>query len=282
MTDSTNRRSERGFTLFELTFVLLIIGLIVSAVTIGTNLQRTAEYLKIKHKFVDQWAEGYNQYYMRTGVVLGDEQTEPRFMVGGALLAYPLTGEGPGIPGFGILGTPGKICHGQGHRRNTTGLGDRELAWSQTFGNRQVDQDLFSLMDRHGIKMPPARAEGREDRYVYLDTNGNPQELQICFQWNPARTTSGSGNMMVLRGLTPDLARMLDEQVDGKVDAREGVFRQQNNEPNTVGTHGRPGNEWNANNTYGRTGIRPTALGTGENRDEDDIVLVTAHYKMNQ
>ena len=87
---------------------------------------------------------------------------------------------------------------------------------------------------------------------------------------------------MVLRGLTPDLARMLDEQIDGKVDAREGLFRQQNNQPNTVGTRGRPGNEWDANNTYGTRGIRPTALGTGENRDEDEVVLVTAHYKMNQ
>lgn len=282
MSGSTYGQSERGFSLFELTFVLVIIGLILSAVTIGTNLHRTAEYMMIRHNFVDHWTEAYNQYYIRTGVVLGDEQTEPRFMVGGALLTYPLSGEDPGIPGFGIIGTPGKICHGQGYRRNTTGLGDRELARSQNFGGRNVDQDLFSLMDRHGIKMPAARAEGREDRYVYLDTNGNPQELQVCFQWNPARTTSGAGNMMVIRGLTPDLARMLDEQVDGKVDAREGVFRQQSTEPNTVGTHGRPGNEWTANNTYSRSGIRPTALGTGENRDEDDIVLVTAHYKMNQ
>jgi len=282
MMDPVRHKVEQGFTLFEMTFVLMIIGLIASAVTIGTNLQRTAEYLKLKHKFVSQWTQAYNQYYMRAGVVIGDEPTEPRYMVGGALLNYPLSGDRPGIPGLGIIGVPGKICHGQGHARNTVGAGDRPLAVSRNLGRRKVDQDLFSMMDRLGIRMPPARAEGREDRYVYLDSNGNPQELQICFQWNPPRTNSGSGNMMVIRGLTPDLARMLDEQIDGKVDAREGMFRQQDNTLNNYGTSGIPGNEWAANNTYGIGGIRPTANGTGQNHDEDAIVLVTAHYKMNQ
>ncbi len=282
MKSSAFSQRQQGFTLFELTFVLVIIGLIASAVTIGSNLQRTAEYLKIKQKFINQWAEGYNQYYMRNGVVIGDEQTEPRYMVGGALLDYPSNGKSPGIPGLGIFGMPGKICHGQGYPPDTVGVGDRRLAVSRHFNGRRVDQDLFTLMDRHGIEMPPARAEGREDRYVYLDTNGNPQEIQVCFQWNPAKTTSGSGNMMVIRGLTPDLARMLDEQIDGKVDAREGVFRQQNTRPNTIGSTGEPGHEWTANNTYGKDGKRPTSDEIGENRDEDEIVLVTAHYKMNQ
>ncbi|MCG6872540.1 MAG: type II secretion system GspH family protein [Gammaproteobacteria bacterium] len=280
--NATTCRKERGFSLYELTFVLVIIGLITSAVTIGTNLQRTAEYLKIKQKFVDQWVQAYNQYYTRSGVVLGDEQTEPRFMVGGASLYYPLDGNQPGIPGFGIKGMPGKICHGQGYPPNSVGRGDRHLARARSVAGRTVDQDLFSLLDRHGIRMPPARAEGREDRYVYLDTNGNPQELQICFQWNPPRTTSGSGNMMVLRGLTPDLARMLDEQIDGRVDAREGMFRQQNINPNTLGSNGRAGHEWVGNNTYSKNGKPPTATGTGDNRDEDEVILVTAHYKMNQ
>ena len=51
-----------------------------------------------------------------------------------------------------------------------------------------------------------------------------------CFQWNvPLGNGSaanavgdGMGNVMVITGLTPDLARALDQMIDGKPDEREG------------------------------------------------------------
>ena len=43
-------------------------------------------------------------------------------------------------------------------------------------------------MRKSGISLPPGRGEGMEDRYAYLDNNGNPQEVQICFQWNKPGT----------------------------------------------------------------------------------------------
>ena len=69
---------QQGFTLVELAVVLAVIGLIIGAVAIGKDVQRNAEYTKVKNKFIDQWEQAYNQYYQRTGVVLGDNQTAPQ------------------------------------------------------------------------------------------------------------------------------------------------------------------------------------------------------------
>ena len=126
--------------------------------------------------------------------------------------------------------------------------------------------------------MPPGRAEGFEDRYVYLDTNGNPQEIQVCFQWNNPGTAAGSGNVMVISGLTPDLARMLDQMVDGKPDAREGRFRQQGI---GNGAGNAPGVQWGSNNQFAFTEAAPAAVG-GTNLDESQVATVVAVYKMNQ
>ncbi len=242
--------SQRGFTLVEMSIVLVIIGLILGAVSIGKDLQRDAEYAKIKQKFVDQWVQAYNVYFQRAGVVIGDDQTKPRFMVNGANYTAASTLPISGGNMTSITG-PAQICEPAG----------------------TTSPSLHAFMDQLGVRMPPGRAEGSEDRYLYLDSNGNPQEVQVCFQWNAPETASGSGNMMVLKGLTPDLARALDQMIDGKADAREGVFRQ---EGVANGTPGAAGIQWAGNNT--------TAFGasTSDNQDEDQVMIVTAHYKMNQ
>lgn len=246
--------SQGGFTLVEMSVVLLVIGLIIGAVSIGKDMQRNAEYVKIKQKFVDQWVNAYNAHYVKAGVVVGDSQVAPQLMVNGA--AY-----GPASGGDMSSATaPDEICE---------------------FGDDSTNI-LRTEMLRHGIRMPPGRAEGSEDSYVYLDSNGNPQELKVCFRWNRPGTASGSGNMMVIYGLTPDLARAIDQMVDGKADAREGVFRQALASYAGADTTRTPGVEWASNNTHAYTGSTPSAAGVGENRDEQQIAIVTAHYKMNQ
>jgi len=170
-----NKKSQSGFTLVEMSVVLVVIGLILGAVSIGKDVQRNAEYAKIKQKFVDQWASVYNEYYMRSGVVLGDSQIQPTMMVNGV---DRLTTVSSGTPISGadmtsvVVGAldGGLICQGA--------LGQHMTGVPGTT-NGVI---LHKLFDRIGLRMPPGRAEGSEDRYLYLDSNGNPQELQVCFK----------------------------------------------------------------------------------------------------
>ncbi|MBU0827313.1 MAG: prepilin-type cleavage/methylation domain-containing protein, partial [Gammaproteobacteria bacterium] len=107
-----------------------------------------------------------------------------------------------------------------------------------------------------------------------------------CFQWNvpladssPADAVGeGSGNVMIITGLTPDLARSLDQMIDGKPDEREGRFRRQGVLNNAGGAVNAPGQEWNLTN---RDSIDP-AHAVSRSFDEDQVAIVTAIYKMNQ
>ena len=230
---STHKRSDQGFTLVEMAIVLVIIGLILGAVSIGKDLQRNAEYQKISTQFVQGWAQAYQNYYQRTGLVLGDSASSPTLQVDGART------------------TPDQIC----------------------------GTALFALMDAAGIEMPGGRAEGVEDRAVYLDTNGNPQELQVCFKnvdWSIPGATSGyvtrKRNVMIIYSLTPDFARFVDAQVDGNNDARFGAFRESTQASATTTSS----LAWSIDNRRAYGGSSNT------NRDESQVAVVTGYYLMDK
>ena len=287
------KRQQGGFTLIEMAMVLVIIGLILGAISIGKDLQRNAEYAKIKQKFIDQWAQAYNQYYYKTGVVLADSQIAPTLAVNALSIGEAdTTFHAHGIQNYNTATFPNRLCNDDGPVSLI-----QESSINGAGGNARTQSgDLHAYFDVEGIEMPPGRAEGREDRYVYLDTNGNPMEIQICFQWNRPDTPSNAGNVMVIKGLTPDLARMLDQMIDGKADAREGLFREQDilntgqlttatfvgDDVTTLGignaatAPGDPGREWGAVNRQEFTSA------TDQNFDEDQVATITAHYKMNQ
>lgn len=290
-------KSQKGFTLVELSIVMAVIGLIIGAIAVAKDVQRNAEYTKISNKFLTQWKMAYDQHYQRTGTVVGDCQQAPTYMVNGAEATIGGANACARTGGQAVAGIPEnfagnrgfKICEGQGYAAAQVGVGDVALA----------TQNLRAIMTRHGVRLPPGRGEAHEDRYVYQDTNGNSTELQVCFQWNPAGTASGAGNVMVIRGLTPDVARYLDQIIDGKPDSREGRFRIQARAAHTqVADANAPGTAWEANNTIasaiagnGQAGVDGAqtgaanpggAVAVGRQYDEDRVVLLTAHWAMDQ
>lgn len=66
---------EKGFTLIEMAIVLVIIGIIIGAVVKGKDVMKSAEQKRLYTTFVREWQVAYNNYYDRTGWILGDDNS---------------------------------------------------------------------------------------------------------------------------------------------------------------------------------------------------------------
>ena len=227
-------RRQRGFTLLELGITLLVIGLLLGAVAVGRDLQRAAANQRLSTDFVQGWQLAYETYLNGVGRPPGDSATNPTGEVNGTA---PRT----------------ELC-----------------------GSTMINAFLAA-----GIRLPEGRTEGQPDRYVYLDSNGNPQEVQVCFQnvtWAEAGASVGTyvqrpRNVMVLKSVTYSLASMLDQQIDGRSDARFGRLRDalyagSNTEVN--------GQIWPIDDrmAYGTT--------TPASQDESQVAVTTAYFLMTQ
>src|ERR1035437_2044777 len=71
------KHRQAGFSLLELSVVLVVIGLIIGAVTIGKDVQRNAVYQRMANDFVQGWAIAYDRYYDGTGHPPGDTAANP-------------------------------------------------------------------------------------------------------------------------------------------------------------------------------------------------------------
>lgn len=231
MTTHTCSR-QRGFTLLEMSVVLIIVALIVSALTLGSDLQRNTVYQHLASSFVRGWQLSYLSHVDRVGVAPGDSQTTPTGKVNAA--------------------------------------NDSELC----------STNLRNAMYATGVTMPQGRAEGFETHYGYLDSNGNPQNVSACFA-NVAWSVPGSSagiyvvqrkNVLILRGLTPDLARMLDNLVDGNADARFGSFREKEQADVITAASG----TWSLDSGVAYGGTSATNL------DESQVATLTAYYLMDR
>jgi prepilin-type N-terminal cleavage/methylation domain-containing protein len=224
---------QRGFSLVELSIVLVVIGIIIGAVAIARDVQRNAIYQKISSDFIQGWSNAYDRFYANTGRPPGDNALAPTGIVNG------------------VTATP--LCAAA----------------------------LQNALLAAGVDLPTGRTEGSADRYVYLDSNGNPQEIRVCFTnvaWSEAGATVGTyvtrnRNVMTLENITPSLASLLDNSLDGIVDARFGRMREQSQSNNVVANH--TGVAWSSDDTV--------AIGGGAaGRDEAQVIVLNGYLKMSR
>jgi len=239
----TTHSKQKGFTLLELTLVIIAIGVLISAVSVGSNLHRSASNQKFATSFVLAWELAYMTHFTSTGVVIGDSTTTPTTKV------------------------------------------------NQGSGAALCDSTLTNAMLAAGVDVPSGRAAGYETHYSYLDSNGNPQDSSVCFNnmnWavdKPPLISSAirsyevqKKNVMILSGLTPDIAKMLDTMIDGNADRRNGSFRDVVYlDSTTVGTYNNSIYNWSQDNTweYG------ASAAPANPKDEAQVVVVNAYWLMN-
>jgi prepilin-type N-terminal cleavage/methylation domain-containing protein len=184
------RAGQRGFTLLEIALVMVVIGVLYAAVTSGADILRAAKGQRLLNDFVFAWTDTFQRHVKKTGVVPGDNVSSPQHTI--------LT------PGGGRL-----LCNHPGNP---------EL--SNTF------------LGKH-VPIPAGDAPGEEASRVYQDGGGSPHVLNACMQttaWSVPGTSVGAfktidRHVLVLRGLTTELAAQFDSAVDGRADARFGRFR---------------------------------------------------------
>ena len=220
----------RGFSLVELAIVLAVIGVIIGMVTIGAGVYRSATHAKIHSTFVQGWQTAYDGYVQRRGSVPGSTDGTQRVNDGS-----------------------GQLCNG-------------------------TDDALLNTFLEAGVELPDGRGPGQQHRAVYQDSNGNPQSVEVCFanmDWSVPGEAVGvynrrPRNVMILRNLTPSLARQLDNAIDGRADARFGRFREMGVHDNTDDTR----TEWSLDDT--------DAMGGTSATDDDQVAVVTGVYKMSR
>lgn len=204
------RRAARGFSLLEMAMVLVIVGVVMGAVTVGSDVLRQAKGQQAYSVFVAGWRDTFAEFARVSGGVPRDSNP-PSSLINGALLPFPI------LPGT----RPNALC-----------------------GNQLTNEML-----RLSIRIPQGRGLAQETTYLYQDSNGAPHVLTVCFQtlvaplagvaappeegWAVLRRVAAGGSVfanvnrhvMVIRGLTVELATQMDVLIDGSVNPQMGQFR---------------------------------------------------------
>ncbi len=183
---SSLSHSPQGFTIVEMSVVLVIIALIVGAVSVGRDLYRSAQAERLSSDFVQAWVLAYDRFVAGTGIVPGDNFDNPTGLVNAGINLFLCDADLQNA----MLGAGVSLPAGRGE-----GVADRYVYQDA----RGVPQDLRVCLGSVQWSEPFGSVG------VYA---ARPR------------------NVMRFERVTPSLATFLDAKIDGRVDARHGRFRE--------------------------------------------------------
>ncbi len=184
------RHRARGFSLLEITVVLVIIGVVLSAVSVGTDLLRNARGQKTFSSFVMGWQEAFSQYTRVTGRLPGN-------------------GKPPAVPTSFVARARGTPHCGQTMVRDFLEAGVRV---PQGNGHQREHQYLY-------------QDSGGSPRWLEVCFMTVSWAVRDPDPANAGAFVSTDRHVMRLTGLTAELALQMDVLVDGGLSARFGQFR---------------------------------------------------------
>jgi prepilin-type N-terminal cleavage/methylation domain-containing protein len=204
MTTSVNRKSESGFTLIELSIVLVIIGLIIGGVLVGQDMIKSAE-IRATVQQIEKYNSVVNTFRGKYNALPGDldDTTENRF---GFLTRTNAAGHGDG----------NRLLEGCAAAATVAGC-ETVLFWRDLSFANLIEGSFTTATDAlaaslTGANMPsyfPSAKIGRGN-YVTVYASGGFNYYQIA----GITSTDAAGVYTLANNMTPLEAQNMDLKVD--------------------------------------------------------------------
>ena len=175
-----------GFTLIELSIVLIIIGLIIGGVMKGKDLINSADQKKIYNTWVNQWIVTANEYQDRTGNILGDG--------------------GSGAP----------VDNGGSASTNDGRFDNIRLDNTVTVQNK-----LKSV----GLDVPVSNIASTNGGAYNIKGKYATSQAVAYLYYLHSNIDNSNSNKLYIVGMPTDVAIAFDKMADGSVDPQHGTFR---------------------------------------------------------